>query len=136
MLEIRPQDDSETYDATTYNLIGEALSEKGEMIEALKYLEKATQLRPGFGPYLYDCALALVRLNRFDEAQESVEAALHADANLALAHGLRGGLLARRRQFSEAVREYQQALKLRPDFSRAHLDLATVLAAQGDMPGP
>ena len=35
----------------------------------------------------------------------------------------------------EAAREYQEALRLRPEFDRAHLDLATVLAAQGDMPG-
>src|ERR1035438_5945170 len=46
----------------------EALSGKGEMAEALQNLQKATQLRPGFAPYLYDQALALVRLNRFDEA--------------------------------------------------------------------
>ena len=135
VLEIRQENDSEAYDATTYNLVGEALSGKGETAEALKNFEKATRLRPGFGPNLYDQALALVRLNRFEEAQESVEAALRADANLALAHELRGGLLARKQQLTEAAREYQQVLQLSPGFSRAHLDLATVLAAQGDMPG-
>ena len=135
VLEIRSQNESESYDATTYNLMGRALAGKGEMAEALKALERATQLRPGFGPHLYDYALALVQVNRLEEAQESVEAALRAAADLAEAHVLRGGLLARKRQLSEAAREYQQALELRPDFSRAHLDLATVLAAQGDMPG-
>ena len=135
VLETRPQNDSDTYDATTYNLMGRALAGKGEMAEALKNLEKATRLRPGFGPHLYDYALALVQVNRFDEAQESVEAALRADADLAEAHVLRGGLLARKRQLPEAAREYQEALELPPGFSRAHLDLATVLAAQGDMPG-
>jgi tetratricopeptide (TPR) repeat protein len=135
VLEVRPESDSDAYDATTYNLIGEALSGKGEMAEALENLGRAIQLRAGFGPFLYDYALALVRLNRFDEAQESVEAALRADANLALAHQLRGGLLARKQQLAEAAREYRQVLELSPGFSRAHLDLATVLAAQGDMPG-
>ena len=135
VLEIRPESDSDAYDATTYDLMGEALSGKGEMAEALQNLQKATQLRPGFAPYLYDQALALVRLNRFDEAQESVEAALRADANLALAHELLGGLLAKKQQLPEAAREYRQVLQLSPGFSRAHLDLATVLAAQGDMPG-
>jgi tetratricopeptide (TPR) repeat protein len=135
VLETRSQNDSETYDATTYNLMGRALAGKGEMAEALEDLEKATRLRPGFGPHLYDYALALVQVSRFDEAQESVEAALHADAALAEAHVLRGGLLARKRQLPEAAQEYQRALELRPDFSRAHLELASVLAAQGDMPG-
>jgi len=54
---------------------------------------------------------------------------------MAEAHELLGGLLARKRQLPEAAREYGQALRLRPDFDRAHLDLATVLAAQGDVPG-
>src|ERR1035441_5402339 len=61
VLEIRPESDSDAYDATTtYDLMGEALSGKGEMAEALQNLQKATQLRPGFAPYLYDQALALV----------------------------------------------------------------------------
>jgi tetratricopeptide (TPR) repeat protein len=34
---------------------------------------------------------------------------------------------------AEAVSEYQQAVKLQPDFSLAHLDLGLVLAAQGDL---
>ena len=92
----RPANDSEQYDATTYNLMGRALAGKGEMAEALEDLEKATQLHPGFGPHLYDYALALVQVNRFDDAQESVEAALRADADLAEAHELRGELLARK----------------------------------------
>jgi len=135
VLETRPENKSDTYDATTYNLMGRALAGKGQMGEALEDLEKATRLHPGFGPHLYDYALALVQVNRFDEAQESVEAALHADGDMAEAHILLGELLARKRQLSEAAREYQRALELRPDFGRAHLDLATVLAAQGDVPG-
>ena len=135
VLESRPESQSANFDATTYNLMGRALAGKGQMAEALQDLEKATQLHPGFAPHLYDYALALVRANRFDEAQESVEAALRADANMAGAHELRGGLLARIGQLPEAADEYRQALKLQPDFSKAHLDLATVLAAQGDIPG-
>jgi Flp pilus assembly protein TadD len=72
---------------------------------------------------------------RFDDAQASVEAALRSDANMAEAHELLGGLLARKQQLPEAAREYREALRLHPGFDRAHLDLASVLAAQGDMPG-
>jgi tetratricopeptide (TPR) repeat protein len=121
VLEIRPREDSDTYDATTYNLIGEALLKKGETAEALEDLEKGSRLHPGFGPYLYDYALALVRVSRFDEAQESVDAALRADGDMALAHELRGGLLARKQQWPEAAREYQRALELLPGFSRTQI---------------
>jgi tetratricopeptide (TPR) repeat protein len=123
------------YDAATYNLTGRLLAGTGNAPAAVFDFEKATRLRPGYGPYLYDYALMLVRLNRLDEAQESAQAAILADQNLAEAHELMGGLLARKRQLSEAAAEYQKALQARPDFSRAQLDLGLVLAAQGDLTG-
>ena len=36
---------------------------------------------------------------------------------------------------NEAAREYRQAIELQPEFGQAHLDLARVLAAQGDRSG-
>ena len=123
------------YDATAYDLTGRVLAGKGEMPEALYHFEKANRLRPGFGPHLYDYALALARVNRFDEAQSAVEAALRAGPNLAAARELLGTLFARKRQLNEAAREYRQAIELQPDFGQAHLDLARVLAAQGDRSG-
>ena len=100
--------------------LGSALDDSGKPDEAIAH---------------YDYALALLQVNRFDDAQESLEAALRADADLAEAHELRGELLSKKGQFAEAAREFQQALELRPDFSRAHLGLATVLTARGDTPG-
>ena len=61
--------------------------------------------------------------------------AIQADPKMAEPHELLGGLLARKRQLPEAAQEYREALRLNPGFDRAHLDLASVLAAQGDMPG-
>jgi tetratricopeptide (TPR) repeat protein len=135
VLEIRPANQVDQYDATTYNLMGRAFAGKGQMTEAIEDLEKATQLHPNFAPHLYDYALALVQANRFDDAQASVEAALGADGDLPEAHVLRGELLARKQQWPEAAGEYRRALELRPDFGRAQLELARILAAQGDMPG-
>jgi tetratricopeptide (TPR) repeat protein len=36
---------------------------------------------------------------------------------------------------AEAAHEYEEAIQLKPEFARAHLDLARVLADQGDIPG-
>jgi tetratricopeptide (TPR) repeat protein len=44
-------------------------------------------------------------------------------------------LLAEARQLPEAAREYEQAIRLKPELARAHLDLARVLADQGDLQG-
>jgi predicted CXXCH cytochrome family protein len=123
------------YDAAAWDLAGRSLAGKGQFAEALYDFEKAIHHRPNFPVYLYDYALTLSSANQPDRAQESAEAALRADPRMAEAHALLGGLLARKRQLSEAASEYLEAVRLRPDFARARLDLASVLAAQGDMKG-
>ena len=56
-----------------------------------------------------------------------------APPNLAEAHVLRGRLLVEKRQLPEAATEYREAIRLRPDFARIRLDLASVLAAHGNL---
>jgi tetratricopeptide (TPR) repeat protein len=125
------------YDASAYDLIGRVLASPrrgaSEASEALFDFEKATRLRPGYAPHLYDYALELSTVNRSSEARASVEAALRADPDMAEAHALLGGLLASNQQPAEAAKEYEGAIRLKPDFARAHLDLARVLAGQGDI---
>jgi Flp pilus assembly protein TadD len=103
------------------------------MSMALYSFQKATHLRPDYGLYLYNYALALVAAQRLDEARTQAQAAVNADPNLAEGHVLLGKLLARDERLAEAVSEYQQAVKLQPGFSLAHLNLGLVLAAQGDL---
>jgi len=121
------------YDAAAYDLMGRVLSGKNEMSRALYSFQKATRLRPGYGPYLYNYALALAAAQRLDEARTQAQAAVNADPNLAEGHALLGKLLARDQRLAEAVSEYQQAVKLQPGFSLAHLDLGLILAEQGDL---
>jgi tetratricopeptide (TPR) repeat protein len=120
------------YDAAAWDLAGRVRAEKGEFPEALYDFEKAIRHRPKFAPYLYDYALTLTSASEFGRAQESAEAAARADPNLAEPHALLGGLLARKRQLPEAAREYQEAIRLRPDFGRARLGLASALVSQGE----
>jgi protein O-GlcNAc transferase len=84
-------------------------------------------------PHLYDYALELSAVNLLDDARAAVEAALRTDPYLAEAHALLGGLLAASRHLPEAAEEYARAIRLNPEFARAHLDLARVLTEQGDM---
>jgi tetratricopeptide (TPR) repeat protein len=123
------------YDATAYNVAGRTLASKGQNSEALFDFEKATRLRGSYGPYQYDYALMLVRLDRFDDAQAAVETALKLDPDLPAAHELLGSLLSRKSQLAGATREYRRAVELQPDFSRAQLDLGLALAAEGDLTG-
>ncbi len=134
--------------------LGVTLARLGRLNEAVNEYQKALQRPPNgarvefrLGSALgdagkpdeaiarYDYALALLRLSRIDEAQQSVEAALRADGDLAEAHELLGQILSRKAQWAEAAREFQKALELEPELSRAHLGLASVLTEQGDKAG-
>ncbi len=123
------------YDATAYDLLGRVRASQSALPEALYYFEKATRLRPGYEPHLYNYALALTRLNRLDDAEAAAKQAMEADQKQPDAHELYAGLLARKRDFPAAVREYQAVLDLRPDTPRVHVELARIYAATGDMPG-
>jgi tetratricopeptide (TPR) repeat protein len=120
------------YDAAAYDLAGQVMARKGRSPEALYYFEKAIHLRPNYAPYLYDHALALVRTNRFDEAQEQTQAALRANPSFVEGHELLGGLFARQQKPAQAIQEFLKTVELQPDLNRAQLNLGLLMAAQGD----
>jgi tetratricopeptide (TPR) repeat protein len=81
---------------------------------------------------LYEYALTLAEMNRFEDSQRAAQAAVRADPNQAEAHELLGSLLARKRDLDAALVEFREAVRLKPTFSRAQLDLAATLATKGD----
>jgi predicted CXXCH cytochrome family protein len=125
---------TDPFDDAAWDLGGRILAEKGDFQAASFDFERAIKLRPD-GRYMYDYALALVRADRFDEAQKEAEMAVHADGTLGEAHELLGGLHVRKNELTEAAREYEAALALKPDLPRVQLRLGMVLAAQGDKVG-
>jgi predicted CXXCH cytochrome family protein len=125
---------TDPFDDAAWDLGGRIMAEKGEFPAAFFYFERAIKLHP-YGRYLYDYALALVRSDRFDDAQKEVEMAVRADTGLVEAHELLGGLYERNNKWLEAAREYSAALELKPDLVRVRLRLGTVLAAEGDKEG-
>jgi tetratricopeptide (TPR) repeat protein len=125
---------TDPFDDAAWDVGGRILAEKGKFPEAFFDFERAIKLYPS-GQYLYDYALALVRADRFDDAQKQTQLALRADASLVEAHELLGGLYARKQELPDAAQEYAAALALKPDLARAQLRLGTVLAAEGDKEG-
>jgi len=125
---------TDPFDDAAWDLGGRILAEKGAFPEAFFDFQRAIKLRPS-GRYLYDYALALARSERFAEAQSQAEMAVRAEASLAEAHELLGGLQSRKKQSRDAAREYAAALALQPDLARLELRLGTVLAAAGDKDG-
>jgi tetratricopeptide (TPR) repeat protein len=111
--------------------LARVLADRGA-VQAFYYFDRAARLQPSDAVNRYEYALALVRVDRFEESQHEAEAAVNADPALAEAQELLGGLLARRNELAAALPHYREAVRLKPAFGRAQLDLALTLAALGD----
>ncbi len=109
------------------------LAARGDREQAVFYFDATAKLRPSDAVNLYEYALTLVQMNRFEDSLRQTRAAALADPGLAEAHELLGGLLARNRDFDAALAEFRRAVELKPEFSRAQLDLAATLVMRGDV---
>jgi tetratricopeptide (TPR) repeat protein len=108
---------TDPFDDAAWDLGGRILTGKQNYPEAFFDFERAIKLHPN-SRYFYDYALALVRADRFDDAQIEAEISVRADASLAEAHELLGGLYTRKQQIPDAIREYSATLALKPDQPR------------------
>ena len=110
---------------------GELLTE-GKVIEAKEYLERAIQLRPENEKCQNLLGLTYFKLGVFDKAAEVYGGLVKANpadptlrVNLGLVH-LKTNLVSR------AIREFETAIDLAPDHSKAHNYLGLALAQAGD----
>ncbi len=107
------------------------LTNRGAFPEAIWHFERA-----GDGALTqFNYGITLAKMNRITEARTHLERSLQADAKQPLAHEVLGGLLEAEGKVPEAVSHYQEAIRLRPDFGQAHLDLGALLARKGDSAG-
>jgi predicted CXXCH cytochrome family protein len=111
--------------------LGHLLAARGNLAEAAFYLARAVALKPGDAEIRTNYAVTLGGLQRFDEAQRQIDAAVKADPKSSEAHNFRGVLLERRDR-AAALKEFLEAVQLQPDFARAHLNAARILAATGN----
>ena len=121
---------ADPFDDAAWDIGGRIMAEKGDFKAAFFDFERAIKIVPS-GQHLFDYALALVRADRFDEAQSQAESAARADPTMAEPHELLGGLHARKTELAAAAGEYMAALALKPELWRVHLRLGLVLASQG-----
>ena len=139
---------SKTPEAAGYYGLGKVLAQQGQVSDAVRMLEKAAELDPEAGGVHYALALAYRDLgspdvsNRhlalserynqsdpglFDAVLYEVEQ-LRRDQNWFLGEGQR---LEAEGDLNEAVKQYQAALEIEPDFAAAHVNLVAAYAALG-----
>ncbi len=106
------------------------LFKQGRAAEALEALQRAVSMQPGYAIALDNLGAALTVLERFDEAEQSIRAALAIDERNPSAHNNLGTLLMRRHD-EAALACFDRALAINPTFFDAHVHRATLLREQG-----
>jgi Flp pilus assembly protein TadD len=107
--------------------LGNWLSKRGQMPEAMELFHAALRLRPDDPDVLYDLGNAFARLGDWDNAIANYRRARqNAPAPADLLNNL-GLALASKRQYAEAATNFQAALKLNPDSADTRNNLAAVL---------
>lgn len=107
------------------------LANRGELGEAVWHFERA-----GDGAVnQFSYGITLARMNRLAEARVHLQRSLDVEPNQPIAHEVLGRLWEAAGKGQDAVFHYKEAIRLRPDFGRAHLDLGIILARQGDRAG-
>jgi tetratricopeptide (TPR) repeat protein len=104
---------------------------EGRVAEAHKRLDNVVGRVPNRGPALVIKARWLTTENKLDEALEVAKAAVAADADAATAHYALGVVHDRRREFADAVKSYNEVLRLNPRATAAQVALSRLSLTSG-----
>ena len=127
-LEIQPRS------AEVFTNLG-ALMEQAHNLEdaALCYL-RALEINPAYGDAHFTLGNLLKGVGNFEEAVKHYEQAIHPDCEYAPeALNNLGTALRRLGRPAEAVEQFREATRLRPDFFEAHINLADALEEAGEI---
>jgi len=103
--------------------------------EARFHFERSIQLKPDYAEARLNYARLLYSLGEMDEAEKQVSGSVATNARVPEAHELWGLLLGRRNDLQGAVREFGEAVKLRPDLWSAQYELGVALGKSRDFAG-
>jgi predicted CXXCH cytochrome family protein len=100
--------------------------------EAKYHFEQAIRLKPSYAEARLNYARLLTSLHETAEAEKQAQASVEEDGNVAAARELYGSILGSKGDMDGAIRELQAAVKLQPDFWRAHYELGVALGRNRD----
>ncbi|RIK84154.1 MAG: hypothetical protein DCC68_01840 [Planctomycetota bacterium] len=124
--------------AVTYNAAGGVYEHLGQFDEALKHYRKAVGFATKRGEHRFAVQArtlaggALAKLNRLDEAEKELLAAIEYDRRYAEAHNKLGLVYARQKRFKEALAEVAEAQRLEPKNAAFLRNEAAYLIELGD----
>jgi tetratricopeptide (TPR) repeat protein len=113
--------------------VGTALEAGGHPDDAAAWYRQAIDLDGSYAPAHVNLGTLLLKAGRVADARAEYEAALRADASNADAHNDLGKILSvSAGDEAAALAHLNEALRLRPAFPEAHLNIAEVLMSRGE----
>jgi tetratricopeptide (TPR) repeat protein len=120
------------HSAAAYHNLGNALSSRGKLTEAVGSYRKAVELEPNLANAHYSLGIGLRAQGRLAEAVAELGKAIRLRPDYAFHNGL-GLALADQGNLVEAIAAQREAIRLRPDFVNAHIALGAALYRQGKL---
>ncbi len=121
--------------ADAYSNLGAIAVRRGQVKEALWFLSRAAQRRPGKAQVRYNYALALRAAERYEDALGELDAAVKIDPNDAELRFVSGVVALRLGRASEAETHFQEALRIDPRHEDARHNLALLESVKGRAEG-
>jgi tetratricopeptide (TPR) repeat protein len=119
--------------AETHRNLGIALTQAGEIQEAIGEFNLALQIKPDMADAHCHLGVVLQREGKLDEAIGHYEEALRVNPDYAEAHYNLGTALVRLDRVPEAIAQWEEALRIRPDYAEAHANLGVALEEAGKL---
>ena len=114
-----------------YSNLGAIAVRRGQVKEALWFLSRAAQRRPGKAQVRYNYGLALRAAERFEDALGELQAAVKIDPNDADFRFASGVVALRLGRSAEAQADFQEALRIDPAHENARHNLALLEMVRG-----
>jgi tetratricopeptide (TPR) repeat protein len=111
--------------------LSRARASLGDHRGAVQALDRAVALEPGSYWHHIDRGRELIRVRRWEEAQEDFSKAILIDPDKFLAYAYRAGVNEERGRIEAAVGDYETVLRLRPDYEFAHASLGVLYFLSG-----
>jgi tetratricopeptide (TPR) repeat protein len=130
---IRKQIEIAPDQAGLHYLLGLACFRKADWDQAEQSLIKALELQPGMTAAYLVLSQVYVATHKDDQALARIEKALSVSSNDVASLMMKGGILERRNDVANAVKQYQRVLDLNPRYYQAANNLACLYANDPNM---
>jgi len=120
-------------DVWVYYELGNALRDKGQLLEAIRQYRAALEHDPRHAPTRNNLGVLLAAEGNMDEAMSQYRQALRFEPDFFDAHFNLGNALRSKGRLDAAIARYREVLRLEPTLAEAHSNLGEILASQGKL---